>query len=86
MAAMLAAGDWPRFEHYASALADYTRDEPLPYADYHLAMFRALAAQAQGKRDDELKAELRRLRDEAARIGMKPVLPRLDAALQHFAH
>jgi len=81
MAAMLAAADWPRFEYYTSALADYTRDEPLPYSDYHLAMFRALAAQAQGARDPALQAELRRLRDEAARIGMKPVLPQLDAAL-----
>ncbi|NIP46082.1 MAG: AAA family ATPase, partial [Gammaproteobacteria bacterium] len=40
--------DWEEMERYASALEEYTRDEPLPYTIFYIERARALAAHAVG--------------------------------------
>ena len=81
MEVSLGAGDWNGVERYAKALEDYTRPEPLPWSDFFIARGRTLAAYGQGRRDAEVAQELRRLREEAERVGLKTALPALDAAL-----
>ena len=79
--AQLAAGDAPGALAYAAALEDYTRAEPLPWADLFVERGRALAA-ALGGLD---KAVAVRLRDVGAALkhaGMTPFLPRVEAALR----
>ena len=81
MEACLGAEDWTGVERYATALAEYTRVEPLPWCDLFIARARALAAFGQNGRDAATMAELQRVRDEINRIGLKVALPALDAAL-----
>ncbi len=73
--------DWDGAERYAAQLEDYTREEPLAYCTLLIARGRALAAFGRGRRDEEGLGELRRLREEAARMGFRTALPALDAAL-----
>lgn len=81
MHACLQSGEWSETERYASALEEYTRAEPLPWSDYHIARGRALAAHGRGERGDASARELERLRAEAGRIGLRSALPALDSAL-----
>ena len=81
----LNTGEWAAAERYAAALESYTRPEPLPWADFHVARGRALAAFGRGMRDDAAIAELRRLRDGAERDGLQLMLPALRAALAEAA-
>ena len=82
MDACLRSGDWDEVERYATALEDYTRPEPLPQSDFFIARGRALAGFGHGGRDAATIDELRRLRAEAERIGLKTALPALDEALK----
>jgi hypothetical protein len=41
----------------------------------------ALAAHGSGRRDPEIASALRRLRDEAERVGMRAALPALERGL-----
>lgn len=79
--ASAAALDWTRVERYATALESYTRFEPLPWSDLHVARGRALATYIQGKRDRETVRELHRLRQQAVRIGLRPALETIDGIL-----
>ncbi len=81
MEAGLAIGDFDRVEHYAVALEEYTRPEPLPWADFFISRGRALAAFNRGKRDDTTIRELQRLRDEAEHLGLKLALSGIEEAL-----
>jgi hypothetical protein len=81
MDACLRSGDWDEVERYAAALEDYTRPEPLPSSDLFIARGRALAVFGRGNRDDATMQELKRLRDEAERVGLKTALPALEEAL-----
>ncbi len=74
-------GDWDAAERYGAALEDYTRPEPLPRTDFFIARGRALAAFGRGRRDSATVGEIARLRDEAARVGLRTALAALDAAL-----
>ena len=73
--------DWALVDRYASALEDYTRAEPLPKTDFFIARGRALVAHGRGARDDATMQELKRLRDEAAGVGLVRALPALEEAL-----
>jgi hypothetical protein len=73
--------DWSAAEAYAQALEDYTRAEPLPWSNFFIARGRALAAFGRGGRDAAAIDELRRLRDEAERVGWTTSLPEIEAAL-----
>jgi len=48
----LNTGEWAAAERYAAAFESYTRPEPLPWADFHVARGRALAGFGRGARDD----------------------------------
>ncbi len=74
--------DWDAVERYGAALEDYTRPEPLPRTDFFIARGRALAAFGRGRRDEASLGELARLRDVAARAGLRAALPALEAALE----
>ena len=74
-------GAWNEVEHFAAALEDYTRLEPLPFSDFYIARGRALAAFGRGARDGKTISELQRLRDNALEIGLKSQLPPLERAL-----
>ena len=81
MEVSLNAGDWDGVERYAAALEAYTRPEPLPWAEFRIARARALAAHGRGERGEAVLRELRRLWDEADRIGWMIALPALERAL-----
>jgi tetratricopeptide (TPR) repeat protein len=81
MATALELRDRGAFERYAAALEGFTRAEPLPWADFFIAQGRALAAFDAGQRDGPRMEELERLRAEAARLGLKSALVRIDDAL-----
>ena len=79
--ATLRTDEWNEAERLAAALEDFTRPEPLPWADFYVARGRALAARGRGKWDDTAKARLERLIGEAQRAGLHLALPALEAAL-----
>jgi class 3 adenylate cyclase/tetratricopeptide (TPR) repeat protein len=82
MEAALNLEDWNSAESYAQALEDFTRAEPLPWSDFFIARSRALAAFGRGGRDAATIDELRRLHDEAERIGFMTALSEIEAALE----
>ena len=77
----LKLGDWDGAERYAEALADYTRPEPLPWSDFHIARARALSAHGRGKRDEATMDELQLLCDQAKRAGLRLAVPDLESAI-----
>ena len=66
---------------FADAMEDYTRAEPLPWSDFSVDRARALAAAGEGRRDEDLTAELTRLRDLAVTVGFKDALKAINNAL-----
>ena len=82
----LELGEFGEVERHAMALEDYTRPEPLPWAEFHIARGRALAAFGQGSCDTALLAELRRIRGEGSRLGLRDPLARIEAALAGAQH
>jgi tetratricopeptide (TPR) repeat protein len=81
MDASISARLWGEAERYALQLEEYTRPEPLPVCDFFIARARALSDLGRGRRDDVLVLELRRLVDEAKRMGLNSDLPALQEAL-----
>jgi tetratricopeptide (TPR) repeat protein len=81
MQVALDLADHDELERYAGALEDYTRPEPLPWSNFFIARGRALAALGRGRRDAALMAEIRGLRDEGERLGLRIALPAIEAAL-----
>ncbi len=79
--AALAEGDWPTVLRHCQMLADSTAAEPLPYVDFLIARGRALAAAATAPADPAALDALRRVRDQAAALGLALALPALEAAL-----
>jgi tetratricopeptide (TPR) repeat protein len=83
--AYLEAGDWEGVERSAAGLAQYTRSEPLPFADFYVARARALAASGRGQSDTtELAAELKRLSDDSERLGIRVALPGIETAINQL--
>jgi class 3 adenylate cyclase/tetratricopeptide (TPR) repeat protein len=78
----LERGEWREAERYAEALEAYTRPEPLPWADFHVARGRALAAFGAARRDRSVMAQLERLRAEAIGVGFVSALAAIEAALR----
>jgi class 3 adenylate cyclase/tetratricopeptide (TPR) repeat protein len=75
------SGEWEEVERFAAALEAYTRPEPLPWSDFFITRGRILAAFGRGQCDDVTMQELKRLHDEAERVGFKTALPALEEAL-----
>ena len=82
--ATLRAEEWDEVERLATALEDFTRPEPLPWANFYIVRGRALAAWGRGHKDSERKSELERLMAEARRAGLHLALPALEAALASY--
>jgi tetratricopeptide (TPR) repeat protein len=79
--ASLEIGDWDEAERYATALEDFAGSEPLPWSDFFGARGRALATWGRGQQDPATLAEIRRLRDEAERVGFRTASTMLDQVL-----
>ena len=75
-------GDWDAAEGYARALESYFYTEPVPWADFVVARGRALTELGRKGPNERVVAQLRQLRDDAARLGLQADLERLDAALE----
>jgi hypothetical protein len=78
--ALLSAGDGAGALTYVVALEDYTRAEPLPWSDLFAKRGRLLAGALRGI-DEDIRAELTRIRFSLERAGLKPFLPAVNAAL-----
>ena len=74
-------GDWDGVERHARALHDYTRPEPLPWADFFVKCARTLAAHGRGKRDDTTLQELESLKHAAEAASLLSVTPAIEQAL-----
>jgi len=81
MEAALVLHDWDEVERYAAALADYTRQEPVPWADLFIDRARALAAHGRGSRSPASRKALRAICDRVSIAGLMAAVPALDAAL-----
>jgi class 3 adenylate cyclase/tetratricopeptide (TPR) repeat protein len=77
----LDGGDWDQAERFAGLFEEYTRQEPLPWADLFIRRGRTLAAHGRGAGQESLIASLGRCYDEARRVGLAAALPRLERAL-----
>ena len=83
--AYLDTGNWDCVERSAAELEQYTRSEPVPFADFYVARGRALAALGRGRSDmAELGAQLERVRDEGERLGVRVALPRITTAIDQL--
>jgi tetratricopeptide (TPR) repeat protein len=69
--AALQAGEWAEAEHHASALAERTAAEPLPYSDLIVERGRILARMDHGTACDEDSGKLADLRAKAAAIDFR---------------
>jgi tetratricopeptide (TPR) repeat protein len=76
--------DWDNVDRYTSRLEDYTRPEPLPWTDFFIARGRILASIGRGDDDEETRAKLAELADQARAIGLATALPALDEVLNEF--
>ncbi len=78
----LTENDWDAADAYARALQSYFHAEPVPWANFITARGQALAELGRQGPDERVVVELRRLRDDATRLGLKTDVERLDAALE----
>jgi hypothetical protein len=79
---LLDAGDQRGAVRHADALAEYTRTEPLPWADVVIARARTLVDAANGRRDRSDEGTLREVLERVERMDFGMPAPRLRAALQ----
>lgn len=83
----LRLGDHDAVERYARVMEELTREEPLPWAELVIARARALARYGRGSLgkiadvDASTRAELRRVYDETARLGLRTLAHALAEAL-----
>ncbi|MGQ0662214.1 MAG: adenylate/guanylate cyclase domain-containing protein [Pseudomonadota bacterium] len=81
MEVALRNGAFDEVVRYAAALIEYSRPEPLPWAEFVAARGKALAAHVRGTRDEKTRASLLALKAEAERVGLLAAVPALDRAL-----
>ncbi|WP_087736066.1 adenylate/guanylate cyclase domain-containing protein [Paraburkholderia piptadeniae] len=79
--AMLSAPDPAGVLRYVTALEDYTRREPLPWAELFAARGRALVRTLQEPADEAVRCELGRVRTVLMQAGFRHYLAAVDAAL-----
>ena len=79
--AMRLGADPQAMRGYAVRLQDYTRLEPLPWADLFIARGRALAATLDAAPDAAMARTLANIRVDLAASGLQPFIPALDQAL-----
>jgi hypothetical protein len=78
----LERGEWDEAERQADALNQYTRPEPVPWADFYCLRARTLAAVGRGDTGTKPAPTLRRLKEEAVKADMRAALPKIEAAMQ----
>jgi tetratricopeptide (TPR) repeat protein len=79
--ASLNAREWDEADRYAQVLEDYTRPEPLPWADFWIAWGRALAAHGRDSKSTAAIHNIERVLEQAQLFGMRPAIPALRRAL-----
>ncbi|MEW9585460.1 adenylate/guanylate cyclase domain-containing protein [Paraburkholderia sp. DGU8] len=79
--AMLSAADPVGALLYVTALEDYTRREPLPWAELFAARGRALAHTLREPADEAVRCELERVRTVLLQAGFRHYLAAVDGAL-----
>jgi class 3 adenylate cyclase/tetratricopeptide (TPR) repeat protein len=79
--AQLAAGDLAGAWQYVRALEDYTRDEPLPWAEIFAARGRALCAAIRDGVTGSIRRELESVRDTLGKAGLAAFLSPIQAML-----
>jgi hypothetical protein len=72
--------DWDGAERYSAALEDYTRPEPLPWANFFVRYGRAVSAYGRCQPGQETTSKLADLLAEAERLGIGPALATLRTA------
>jgi hypothetical protein len=72
--ASLDSQDWDGAERYSAALEDYTRSEPLPWADFFVRYGRIVAVNGPCRAGQETTCALGDLLAEAERLGIGPAL------------
>jgi len=82
--ACLRAQDCDGADYYAALLEKFFAPEPLPLTDHLVARGRAVSAYRRGRRDDGLKGELERLRDEALDTDFRYNVPAINDCLQNW--
>ena len=82
--ACLEIGAWDEVEANCARILVYTAGEPLPMAQFIVDRGRALARFHRGERNDDLRAELRRLDDFAAAADATAARHAIAAALAGF--
>ncbi|XIA65023.1 adenylate/guanylate cyclase domain-containing protein [Bradyrhizobium sp. TZ2] len=75
--ASLHSQDWDGAERYSAALEDYTRPEPLPWANFFVRYGRDVAAQGRCRLGQETASKIGELLAEAERLGIAPALGQL---------
>jgi len=78
----LAESDWDAADAYAHALERYFHAEPVPWSEFIVARGQALAALGRQGPDELVVAQLHRLRNDAARLGLRTDFERFDAVLE----
>ena len=78
MNALLREGDWDGALWQASALANFTRAETVPWVEFQVRRARALVAAGRGEAD---ALELQACRDRADALALPGAVPELDEAL-----
>lgn len=77
--------DYDAAEQHAALLEEFFASEPLPLTDHFVARGRALSACGRGRRDEGLKRELVRLRDEAIDTDLRLSLPAVNDCLRNWS-
>jgi hypothetical protein len=72
--ASLDSEDWDGAERYSAALEDYTRSEPLPWANFFVRYGRAVGAYGRCQAGQDTTSNLADLVAEAERLGIGPAL------------
>lgn len=78
----LSEAAWDAVDAYAQALEDYFKAEPIPWSDFIIARARTLTELRRRGRSERVVTQLRRLRDEATRLGMRTELAYLETVLE----
>ena len=73
---------WDLVDSYATALEYYFREQPIAWPSFIVARGRALADVGRGGRSEATRSQIKRLRDEAAGLGMRRELQRLAAVFE----
>ncbi len=77
-------GMWEQLGHYVQMLEDFTKDDPLPWADFYVAYGRALAKAAQSDQSDAVAKELSEILEKATCMGYTGPINEIRAALPEF--